>query len=876
MAAFFTFSQRNSYNPNLSSANKQDAAIDPWNLGVSTSTSTADTIGQQSSSDDTLLSTRTPPTPEGLRPRKSIQRIRKDILGSNHYRQEAKFSHNLPSTGDANSHPAKTLQGIHRDPSTLPIRRSIPSFGRQTGIGILPSSFQRFDGSPIRSSSSFYEQSVEGSNYPNDEDFDINSSMEDSIFSRQSRHSYRSRQIAESPDLKRGGNPKTAVGALLVAMAETSAEPKKETALDENRYKEGVHNERYHNRILPPRMWMDDHPIDDGYPMHDNVIDEDDTICDDVNQAADINDSYNDDNQSSLHASPSSFRRNILPTSWIDRKQHFLKDTSFTRRILNDDPSSSRLEERSIIGHSPYDFNPITTEGIHGDLKRESYNAPPLLSVVKDNARLDLSAISISQHQKGVESVNTSLADTIEDEEEEYREIPMYYQALADDVPDHNVISEDAFIAAKTQNQRRDKEDLLRSTFERLQDCLYLLKDLSSPSSKDNSLFLGLGRTKAGTECYKNLQALLSELQEGASYGTQRQALLFCISILQNSASLSSPHWVPLPGFRSSLGLKEEPQSPQTIRGGDTSLFSLPSDSVNEGTPHTSNVSMATTITTLVSPERYGSSIYKHQQQRSHLAPSDQNEGDFNLQDIRKTIHSLAQLLYRLEETCRDLKSKKREKSKFLESIQNVYYGFLDISAVDLREIVNSFEMQYSQPNFLTRTVSDDQHVAASRSLPPFRSSYQKERTVTENHATRTNDTLRVNIMECDTKDIDNDNVNQSIECDLWSPTTNDMMSLVSPESEEENKAIGKDGYFELEEDDFVDDLRRTVGSFDDTDVDDEREEPPSFDEDEGDHATSFPATFARRFVAQRSRKSRFWKKRFSALKNRGRQVTAE
>lgn len=716
---------------------------------------------------------------------------------------------------------------------------------------------------------------MERSNNPNDEDFDINSSMEDSIFSRQSRHSYRPRQVAESPDLKRGGKPKTAVGALLVAMAETSAEPKKKSTLDENRYKEGVHNERYHNRILPPRMWMDDHPIDDGYPMNDH-IDEDDTIRDDYNQVADINDSSNDDNQSSLHASPSSFRRNILPTSWIDRQQHFLKDTSFTRRILNDDPSSSRLEERSIIGHSPYDFNPITKDDIHGDLKRESFNAPRLLSVVKDNGRLNLSAISISHHQKDIESLNTSLADTIEDEEEEYREIPMYYQALADDVPDQNIISEDAFIVAKTQNQRRDKEDLLRSTFERLQDCLDLLKDLSSQSSKDNSLFLGLGRTEAGSEYYRHLQALLSGLQEGASYGTQRQALLFCMSILQNSASFSSPHWVPLPGFRSSLGLKEEPQSPQTIRGGDTSLFSLPSDSANESTPHTSNVSMATTITTVVSPEKYGSSICKQQQQRFYFAPSDRNEGDVNLQDIQKTILSLARLLYRLEEICRDLKSKKREKSKFIESIQNVYFEFLDISVVDLREIVNSFEMEYSQPLNLTRAVSNDQDVAASRSLPPFRSSFQKERNITENHVARARDTLRVNIMQCDNNDIDDDNVNQSIECDLWSPTTNDMMSLVSPQSEEENRTVRNDGYFELEEDDFVDDLRRTVGSFDDTNVEDEREEPPSFDEDERDHAGSFPATFARRFVAQRSRKSRFWKKRFLALKNRGRQVTAE
>jgi hypothetical protein len=142
MAAFFSFSQRNSYDANISSTNKQEAAIDPWNLGVSTSTSTAETIGQQSSSDDTLLSTRTPPTPEGLRPRKSIQRIRKDILQCNHYTHEAKFSHNLPSAGDANSHPAETFQGMHRNSFTLPIDFLFRKTNRSWNSAIVLSTFR--------------------------------------------------------------------------------------------------------------------------------------------------------------------------------------------------------------------------------------------------------------------------------------------------------------------------------------------------------------------------------------------------------------------------------------------------------------------------------------------------------------------------------------------------------------------------------------------------------------------------------------------------------------------------------------------------------------------------------------------------------------
>lgn len=535
MASFFSFSRPDTQEVDGDAGYQQP--IDPWNLGVSTSTSTADTISQQRSSDDVMLSAKLPPTPEGLRPRKSIQRIREELQENNHYTHETNVSHTLPIVGEVNSDPPETLRGIHSHSSASPVRRSFTSYGRKVGPGILPSSFHRTDGSPINNSaSSFYEQSMQGSNNFNDEDFDINSSMEESIFSRQRRHNLQ--QVAESPDLKRGSKPKTAVGALLVAMAETSTEQKNSTKLDENRYNLGVHRKRYHHHILPPRSWMDGKRLENGHLMND-YIDNDNAIRGDFNGVAHINDFDNDDNQSSMHASPSSLRRDVIPASWMDRQEQFQKDTSFTRRILNDDPSSSRLEERSIIGHSPYDFNPIMQEDFRGDPKRESIHAPRLLSLVNDNDRLNLSAISNSHHQKDFGSINTSLADTIEDEEDDYREIPMYYQALADDAPAHNIISDDVFFMTKDQNRRRDKEDLLRSTFERLEDCLDLLKEVYSMSSMENSLFLGLGKTKAGNEYYRQLEALLSELQEGASYGTQRQALLFCMSILQNTVSSS-------------------------------------------------------------------------------------------------------------------------------------------------------------------------------------------------------------------------------------------------------------------------------------------------------------------------------------------------
>ena len=211
-----------------------------------------------------------------------------------------------------------------------------------------------------------------------------------------------------------------------------------------------------------------------------------------------------------------------------------------------------------------------------------------------------------------------------------------------------------------------------------------------------------------------------------------------------------------------------------------------------------------------------------------------------------------------------------------VESIQNIYFEFLNVSSADLRVIISSFDMEYSEHQSLVRTVSaDDDFILASRSPAPSRISNKKEQTINNELVTESKDALRVNIVESDNDDIDSDNRNQSIECDLWSPMSTDIVSLISPESDEGNEPITNNGYTELKDDQPVDDLRRTVGSFDSEEVEEEREGPPPADEREPD-AESFPATFARRTVGQRPRKSRFWKKRFLALKNRGRQVTAE
>jgi len=248
---------------------------------------------------------------------------------------------------------------------------------------------------------------------------------------------------------------------------------------------------------------------------------------------------------------------------------------------------------------------------------------------------------------------------------------------------------------------------------------------------------------------------------------------------------------------------------------------------------------------------------------------------------MRKTIECLARLLHKMENTCLALKSKMRSKetSKVVERIQNIYFELVNLSVADLKMIVNSFEIEFSEPHIPRIEVPNDEHMVASGLILPSLPLHEKKSNINiiQDCVASTGDNLRVNIMQYDDGDVDHDNLNQSIECDLWSPTTDDMMSLISPENSESNGAGFNDGYTPLmEEDQHVDDLRRTHGSFDNESVEDEREPAPPFDEGERAHTDSFPATFARRVVSQRSRQSRFWKKRFTALKSRRRQATAE
>jgi len=247
-------------------------------------------------------------------------------------------------------------------------------------------------------------------------------------------------------------------------------------------------------------------------------------------------------------------------------------------------------------------------------------------------------------------------------------------------------------------------------------------------------------------------------------------------------------------GFRSAIGLYEAPKSPETVRGGDTSLFSLPSDSANDATPHTSNVSVATTISSAISPER-------------RARPVGYYRDRVNLRDALHTFCSLLDELNVAMEAL--LHSQGGPRRQDLDNLRSAYLHCLDIPDEDLKSLVDSFELNLA-PLSIHRVVSEDNHdtpITAKPQTAPIEvpttttsSEYQTESPnatlVFSGITTLEKEQLvSVNVIEDD----------DSEDHPLFSPNTADMASIEQS----------------------IDDLRRTVGSFDFGEVEESREESP-------------------------------------------------
>ena len=241
-------------------------------------------------------------------------------------------------------------------------------------------------------------------------------------------------------------------------------------------------------------------------------------------------------------------------------------------------------------------------------------------------------------------------------------------------------------------------------------------------------------------------------------------------------------------------------------------------------TPHTSNVSLTTTITSAFSPE-------KNSRQMGY---------SLERVNLRRALENVSTLFDKLSAACvklGDAMSAKSDASiKASEEIKSVYMQLMKLSVEDLKALIDSFELDLL-PLQITRLVSEDHGESAhgrtrtsllSLPQPLFRSgrhiSATAQQLVTQTMGIPV-ESLKVNVVEDDEEG-----------ANLFSPSTEDMNSI------------------EQSTNNTVDDLRRTVGSFDLENVEEVREGPP-------------PSRVPQQVEKIGKMKRGIWKRRYSRMK---------
>lgn len=292
--------------------------------------------------------------------------------------------------------------------------------------------------------------------------------------------------------------------------------------------------------------------------------------------------------------------------------------------------------------------------------------------------------------------------------------------------------------------------------------------------------------------------------------------------------------------------------------------------------------------------------------QQAEWAAFDSSEHIENSQSQRQTMEKLASLLARMESAAMRLlyrtKSQKGPDGEHsaIEEIEQVYHEMIKLSPVDLKRIVSSFELILEEEPFsyMTRVVSEDvecQMVAAasvnerdlpSEEIPAFDPKQSSDANTSydnnENHHIlshpnkASHELARTNIIDQEEEKLNKrDSDRQSLTVVDLNGQSDPRSSSTRERAEEEPQSDGGEQP--------IDDLRRTVGSFDLESVQEEREGTPSWDDDERVEvvATVNDTVPIRRMrgITQpndsRFRKGRFWKRRFLAPIH-GRHASAE
>jgi len=560
-----------------------------------------------------------------------------------------------------------------------------------------------------------------------------------SFYSRESS----STMVAESPNLH-PGHTLTAVGALLATKSISAAQNIK-------------------NRstpilppltlgVLPPRTWLDD-PEDDACSETQSVG------YHQLNDSVDIIspnrvrflDQVNSPGSHTTTSFPVSPVRRVLPASGVNM--------SFSSQL--------GLVEFG-KGMHLYNFDPIIVAG--DQLTNVSAISQ---SMVDDNSY---------QSIKSLESVKHSYTTK--------------------NMPNHIYHHMDAELKQrKYENQRHAKEQLLLDAVTRLQSDLTLVEEVElmhddndgvahwflKTNLEEEGLLTGFNVAKRHS-LLKYFQSLLLEMDTvqpeefflsptqmqgyGETHDDLRLSILFMIHLVKASPCTTTQRWVCHSELRAAMGIPVKSGN-EPIRGGDSSLFSLPSEST---TPHTSNLSMTSTITTHHSPNR---------RSKEHM--------EVQASAIRRLTEIMATILQKLTLACNNIFSK-HDVVRAMEDVKRNYMQLISLNRIDLTTFVDAFVIDESDgdappsPN-IVRQVSNDDHEH------PFLDNYLREssRQLMSNFGHGTTTQIQV-------KD------------SMFSPNSEDMRTVtVVVEDDDENNC---------------DDLRRTVGSNDYEGGDMERDGP--------------------------------------------------
>jgi hypothetical protein len=364
---------------------------------------------------------------------------------------------------------------------------------------------------------------------------------------RSGNHSH---HVAESPTLE-AGKARTAVGALLamsdgeISFHESTKDPasslvKTSTGIlpprswiDQDKEDDNESGKTrtavgallaisdggvtFHESILPPRPWINQDGEDDNQSEYSEEPAYEAIFTPDKKRKSRIIESPTTSfAESSIHASPSSNNWRQSSSIW---KQEQKDESSVTRRCL---------KEFDCKGKIGYDFHSIMDQDVY---------------IAQTSESADLSAISHSTKD------NESHQD-LDKEEQGY-----YYQCMREEEDEMG----EALRRQKTKNQRRNKEDLLISIFERLQDDTNLVSDVLnelklstgnwdvSMSLDSENIFTGFSKKTRAILC-KNMDAVLKDMKVASpedftplpsqipnfadTYDDLEQALLFCRSLI--------------------------------------------------------------------------------------------------------------------------------------------------------------------------------------------------------------------------------------------------------------------------------------------------------------------------------------------------------